>query len=293
MRLGHAFLFTCLTSLAMARPLPAAEPLLTQQRLNSAVNKSLPLVMKGAVGHRENRTCFACHNQGVPLFALTAAKERGFAIDYDELGKQVAFIAAFLESNREKYLQGKGQGGQADTAGYALVALAAAGYQPSDTTAAVAEYLLLHHKDRDYWHNTSNRPPTEATPFTTTYLGLRSLAVFGTAEQAERIAARREQVRDWLTKTPAKDTEDRVFRLLALKESAAPPSDIGAAAKELAGKQRDDGGWAQLDSGEPEAATQSDAYATGTALVALHQAGGLATSDAAYQRGLEFLLKSQ
>src|SRR5438270_3458810 len=188
MRTGVALLLTCLASLVMVRPSLAAEPLPTPQQLHSAVIRSLPLLMKGAVGHRENRTCFACHNQGVPLFAVTAAKERGIAIDEVELGKQVSFIAAFLESNREKYLQGKGQGGQADTAGYALVTLAAAGYQPSDTTAAVAEYLLLHHKDRDHWHNTSNRPPTEATPFTTTYLGLRSLAVFGTAEQSERIA---------------------------------------------------------------------------------------------------------
>src|SRR5436305_13107456 len=108
----------------------AAEPEVSQPALRTAVERSLPLLTKGAVGHRENRTCFACHNQGVPLFAVTAAKERGFAIDEDELGKQVSFIAAFLESNREKYLQGKGQGGQADTAGYALVTLAAAGYRP-------------------------------------------------------------------------------------------------------------------------------------------------------------------
>jgi hypothetical protein len=37
----------------------------------------------------------------------------------------------------------------------------------------------------------------------------------------------------------------------------------------------------------------SDAYATGTALVALHQAGRLPTTDPAYQRGVAFLLKTQ
>jgi hypothetical protein len=37
----------------------------------------------------------------------------------------------------------------------------------------------------------------------------------------------------------------------------------------------------------------SDAYATGTVLVALHQAGGLPTTDPAYQRGVAFLLKAQ
>jgi hypothetical protein len=269
---------------------PAA---VSQSALHAAVEKSLPLLMQGAVGHRENRTCFACHNQGVPMLALAAAAERGFAIDKDEIGRQTTFIAKFLDGNRENYLQGKGQGGQADTAGYALWALAAAGHGGNDTTAAVTEYLLQRNKDKDHWINNSNRPPSEAGPFTTTYVALYGLSSFGTSPQQERIAARIAQVREWLTKTPAKDNEDRVFRLLSLKEADAADSEIAAATKELLSKQRDDGGWAQLDSGEPEGATISDAYATGSALVALHEAGGLEASDAAYQRGLQYLLKTQ
>jgi hypothetical protein len=261
--------------------------------LRAAAEKSLPVLLKGAVGHRENRTCFACHNQGLPVLALTAARQRGFAIDEQELSEQTSFIAEFLDGNRENYLQGKGQGGQADTAGYALWTLAAADYPANETTAAVAEYLLRRHKDQDHWQNTSNRPPSEAGPFTTTYVALYSLTSFGTPEQQERIAARTEQVRGWLVKSPAKDNEDRVFRLLGLQAAAAPASEVATAAKELLSKQRDDGGWAQLDSGEPAAALESDAYATGSALVALNEAGDLATSDAAYQRGLAYLLKTQ
>ena len=51
---------------------PAAQaeaPAVTAEALRSAVNKSLPLLLKGAVGHRENRTCFACHSQGLPILA--------------------------------------------------------------------------------------------------------------------------------------------------------------------------------------------------------------------------------
>jgi hypothetical protein len=264
-----------------------------QDSLRSAVEKSLPLLMQGATGHRENRTCFACHNQGVPILTLMAAAERGFAIDKEEIGRQTEFIARFLDGNRENYLQGKGQGGQADTAGYALWALAAAGYAGNDTTTAVAEYLLQRNKDKTYWQNNSNRPPSEAGPFTTTYVALYGLSSFGTSPQQERIATRTAQVREWLTTTPAKDNEDRVFRLLSLEAANASEGDVAAAAKELLSKQRDDGGWAQLDIGEPEGATVSDAYATGSALVALHEAGGIATSDAAYQRGLQYLLKTQ
>jgi Squalene-hopene cyclase C-terminal domain len=227
------------------------------------------------------------------VLALSAAKSKGFAIDEEELKQQLAHTAKFLAGNRENYLKGQGTGGQADTAGYALWTLAAGGCSPDDNTAAVAEYLLQRHQERDHWGNTSKRPPTEATPFTTTYIALYGLEKFGTSEQAERIAKRRERVREWLIKTPANDNEDRVFRLWGLQAAEAPAAEIEAAAKELIAKQRADGGWAQLDSGEPATATESDAYATGTALLALHDAAGLATSDAVYQRGLAYLLKTQ
>jgi hypothetical protein len=271
-------------------PVPVA---LSGEELRPAIAKSLPLLLKAAVGHRENRTCFACHNQGLPILALTAARARGFEIDEAELKKQLEFIAEFLGKNRESYLQGKGQGGQADTAGYALVTLAAGDWKPDETTAAVAEYLLLRNKDLDHWSNVSTRPPSEASVFTTSYVAIRSLAAFGTPEQAERIKARREQLRGWLAKAEAKDNEDRVFRLFALHAVETDAKDMEAAVKSLTEKQREDGGWAQLDSGEPEHATQSDAYATGSALVALHEAGNLCTDDPAYQRGLRYLLKTQ
>ena len=87
--------------------------------------------------------------------------------------------------------------------------------------------------------------------FTTSYVAIRGLAAFGTPEQAERIASRREQVRAWLAKSTAKDNEDRVFRLLAMEAVDAPAGDIEAAVKELSERQREDGGWAQLDAGEP------------------------------------------
>jgi hypothetical protein len=51
--------------------------------------------------------------------------------------------------------------------------------------------------------------------------------------------------------------------------------------------QRLDGGWAQIQTRE------SDAYATGETLVDLSQAGRGSPSDAAFRRGISFLLKTQ
>ncbi len=256
--------------------------------LRSAIGKSLPLLTAGARGSMEKRErCFTCHNQGMPIMALVTAQSRGIAIDADELRKQVQFTADFLAKNRENYLAGKGQGGQSDTAGYALWALDNGGWKPDATTTAVTEYLLQWQRDLGHWKPQSRRPPTEQSLFTSSYVALRGLRTFGTPEQRERTDRRTEQVLAWLVKTPAEDHEDRVFRLRALHAAGAPEAEIRGAAKKLLGSQRTDGGWAQLDD------MTSDAYATATALVALHQAGGLATTDAAYRKGLRLLLTTQ
>lgn len=259
----------------------------TSKEIREAVTRALPLLQKGATGHRENRTCFACHNQALPILAMTTARSRGFAIDEDELQRHLEHINDSLDRNRKNFLQGKGTGGQMDTAGYALWTLHMAGWKPNETTDAVAEYMLLYQKDSENWRTSGNRPPSEASLFTVNYLGLRGLEMYGTKEQKERVEKKTKQVRDWLLKSKAKDTEDRVFRLWGLKRAGAEAKDIQAAADELLNSQHEKGGWAQLDTLEP------DAYATGSALVALHEASGLATNAAAYQKGIRFLLSTQ
>jgi hypothetical protein len=255
--------------------------------VKSAVEKGLPLLLKGARGHIDKKTCFACHNQAPPLLALVTARERGFEVRQEDIKEQVEFIATFLDGNRENYRKGKGQGGAIDTAGYALFTLDLGGWQADETTEAVAEYLLLHNKDLDHWKSSTDRPPSEASNFTVNYMTIRALKKWGSAEQKERIAKRIAEARAWLLKTPARDTEDRVFRLWALQVAGVEGKDLQSAIDELARSQRPDGGWAQLDK------LDSDAYATGSALVALHLAGGLPTTDERYQRGLVYLLKNQ
>ncbi len=255
--------------------------------LRAAIDKSLPLLVAGAKGSLEQRQqCYTCHNQGLPIEALITAKSRGYPIDEEHLQAQLKHTAAFLEKNKARYLEGKGQGGAADMAGYALWTLSNGGWPADETTAAVAEYFLLYQKDKDHWSSVSNRPPSEASPFTATYVALRGLKAYGTKAQAERIAARVAIVREWLLKAEPQDTEDRVFRLRALQLAGVTADVIAKAKADLLGEQRSDGGWAQLKE------LDSDAYATGSALVALKESG-LATDDAAYQKGLRFLLNDQ
>lgn len=266
----------------------ADDPLPNSDAIKAAVAKSLPLLEKGAKGSMEQRKqCFTCHNQGLPIMALTTAQSRGFEIDTEHVQTQLKFTVDFLARNKANYLEGKGQGGQADMAGYALWTLDIGGWQPDEATDAVAEYFLLFQKDSDHWQPVSHRPPSENSDFTSNYVSLRGLKAFGKPDQQQRIDVRFEQVRQWLLKTQPQETEDRVFRLRALQVVDAAEDEIRTATQDLLKTQREDGGWSQL------ADMESDPYATGSTLVSLHQAGGLATDDLAYRKGLRYLIATQ
>ncbi len=278
------------TLLLVTIPFPNLSPPTPNPKdVRAAVEAALPLLKKGATGHAEQKTCFACHNQAPPMLAFSAANGRGFTIAPALLKAQADHISGFLETNRARFADGRGTGGQVDSAGSALFTLELAGHKPDANTAAVVEFLLKVQADRDHWRTSGNRPPTEASDFSATYLAIRGLKFWGPPANADKqkIAKRVESARTWLVKTPAKDTEDRVFRLLALKEAGADAKEVAAAAWELQQSQRPDGGWSQLDGG------RSDAYATGAALVALHLGGGLKTDSPAYRMGLVHLLKTQ
>lgn len=260
--------------------------------VRGAVEKALPVLRAGAAGHSAERSCFTCHHHALPLLALATARGRGFAVTASEVKELTAFVADDMTSLRDRLLDGRGPGplpagGGPDNTSYALLALEAGGHAPDDTTAALAEFTLNWDKGRGHWFTPAPRPPSEASSFTVTALSVRGLARYATAAQKGRADERVAAARGWLLKTPATDTEDRVFRLVGLKAAGADPEAVKAAAKELLDTQRADGGWGQLDR------LAADAYATGSALWALHDAGGLPADDPAYRRGVGFLVRTQ
>jgi len=91
----------------------------------------------------------------------------------------------------------------------------------------------------------------------------------------------------WLEQAKPSTTQDRAFHLLGLAWGNGSPAVIKTAARALAASQRADGGWSQL----PE--MTSDSYATGEALYALNTAANVAPSSGVYQKGVQYLLRTQ
>ncbi|MEO7414406.1 MAG: c-type cytochrome domain-containing protein, partial [Opitutaceae bacterium] len=113
-------------------------------------------------------------------------------------------------------------------------------------------------------------------------LAVRDYAPAG--RERERADSQRRSAQWLATQQPATHN-DAVFQLLGVHWSNAKPNEEIVA--RVVRTQRADGGWSQLPG------IDSDAWATGTALYALHEAGGMAATDPVYQRGVAFLLRTQ
>jgi hypothetical protein len=91
----------------------------------------------------------------------------------------------------------------------------------------------------------------------------------------------------WLEQARPATTQDRAFHALALAWADERSDSARRSARALVAMQQPDGGWSQLP-GMP-----TDAYATGQVLFALALAGRMPPTDPVYQKGVDYLLRTQ
>ena len=113
------------------------------------------------------RACFTCHTQTLSAMVLRDARKVGFEIDEANFKRQY-----------ERAFEGL-SGTRVDTTGYALWALDIGQHAPDDKTEAMVEDVLNYRKDLGTWKITVDRPPAEASNFTTNYVALRGLNRYG------------------------------------------------------------------------------------------------------------------
>jgi hypothetical protein len=254
------------------------------------VERSLAVLLSSSAVWYQNRACVSCHNQTLPATAVALARERNFQVDERSAAEQSAKTAARLAETREPLLQmmaaQPGVGGGAHSGGYALLALAAEKYPADETTDAIVRFIASKQLQNGRWHPDMFRPPLEYSDFSATALCLHALQVYGVGRQESKYRQRVDLARQWLSSAEPRFNEERVFQLLGLTWARVSATELKKLAAALLSEQRKDGGWSQLPS------LVSDAYATGQALFALHEAG-VPASDPGYQRGVRFLLETQ
>jgi ankyrin repeat protein/mono/diheme cytochrome c family protein len=266
------------------------KPVLKPKRALSAraaIDRSLPLLQRSDVAFMSKSGCVSCHNNNLTAMTIAAARKQGVVIDEGIARAQRGAIAAYIEGNRERYLQGIPIAGGTDTAGYILLGLAAEACPPDPATDAMARYLKFRQNANGTWPPSGGRPPLEVSDIQGTATALRAIQVYMPNVQRAEYDKSVQLAAEWLAKAQPKSTEDRAFQLFGLIWAGGKQEIVQKAARDLLKEQRSDGGWAQIPS------LPSDAYATGQALVALKEGGAMTPAAAAYNRGAQFLMNTQ
>jgi hypothetical protein len=236
--------------------------------------------------------CISCHNNSLAAMTMALARKRGFRVDEQTAGKQVEANVFAIEKMRDSLRQGFFVPLE-DTFGpmvmsYMLLGLDAEQYKPDLNTDAAAMYIKMHQMPDGQWAypDADTRPPLCSEYIGQTALAMRALQLYAPATDKAGYRKSIQLAADWLAKAQSRVNDDRSWRLTGLAWAGTNLDATRTAMKELLAAQGVDGGWGDI------ASMGSTAYWTGRALVAL-QTAGMPVSDAAYQRGVKFLLNSQ
>ena len=282
-RIGFA-----LTSLMVALFLADGGVAADAERIKAAAEKSLALLQECGPKFFASSGCIACHQQSVTSLAVAEARLRGLAVNERIAREQVQVTAFTVKTYRERFLERVDHpAGSAPSTGYIALGLAAEDYPADESTdAMIIELAGRQHTDGS-WTAFGHRPPLEYSRISATALALKAMQLYGPPGMKAQLDQRIDKARQWLLAAKAESTSDRSFRLLGLAWAGGADEAVQEEIAALRKQQRADGGWSQLPT------LDSDAYATGLALFALSTGGKLPADDERYQRGIEFLLKSQ
>ena len=260
--------------------------------VRASVQRSLDALQHGTIVFLDNgfvrgAKCVSCHQETLPGTAFGWARDRGFRVDDQVLGQQLHAQLQMIATRAEAARQMSEPVPDAVVSvGYNLDSLAAVRYPPDETTDAMTHYLLGVQRPNGSWRSFDRRPPMEDGPVVGTAWAARSVQLYPIAGREREVASSLQRARRWLAQQTPRNQNERIFQLLGLAWAGETPDAIRPFADALIREQKPDGGWSQLPG------LASDAWATGSALIALNKAGG-AVRDRVYQRGVEFLLRTQ
>ncbi len=248
------------------------------------------------------RKCAACHHAPMPLWALSEAEQRGYAIDK----KFLADTTESLLGSKDKLLASKifpnpadppdtrpsGRGLNMGLPFLAVFAqsLPALTEGQKQSLKLIAEEIVKKQQPDGSWEFFANlrRPPISETQTTDAAWIIMALAgeTGPDAPQSQRAALSKAIA--WLDSAMLSGIhQDKVMKVLIGARSARPRQTMQATIDDLLALQRADGGWSQT---VPD--LKSDAFATGQTLYVLSLAGYTADQPE-IKRGIDFLVASQ
>jgi ankyrin repeat protein len=254
-----------------------------------AIQRSIRLLEASGAEFFRKSGCTGCHHQPLIARAQAAARAVGVAINEAAAKEQTLQMRSQWLALQEEFLQSINPGGGANRLAENLLGMKANGCPPDTITDSAIVDIAESQEPDGNWPagEIQNRPPIAQGEIAATARIVRVLQEYPVPARQKEFDARIARARAWLKQQKPQTGDDFAMRLSGLTWARATRPDLVAAAKELTALQRSDGGWAA------NAHLKSDAYATGVALVALAESGVIHVTDAAYRRGVDYLLSTQ
>lgn len=257
-------------------------------QIRQAVERAIEPLQKSDPQFFKKSGCVSCHHQSLPQMAIHKARSLGFRVDEEAAQKSMKTVTGFLAPAGEILAEGTDVLPDIPvSASYILMGLAAANYQPDFVTSAAVHNIAAKQLSDGSWYGWAIRFPMEAGDIRTTAVALRALQLYTPAGRKAEMQARIKRAAEWLKTAKAQTTEEQVMQLMGLSWAGVPFRDLKSVASAVLDAQQEDGGWAQMDGRE------TDAYATGEAMIALLRSGMVRRTDDSYQRGVAYLLRTQ
>ncbi len=248
---------------------------------SKAIEAALPLLEKQSHNFIRIGGCNSCHAQDLVSAAAAIARHKGIPAPLE-----IAQLPQSMMPPPERIMDLNVVG--VTSVAWELFDFGMNKKPKTPYTDAVVRHIKAMQTPAGNWStNEGRRPPMASGDFQAAALAIYSIGQYGQdSDKVTNDAAIARAVK-WLESASPATTQDRAFHLLGLAWGNAAAANITAAARALAALQRADGGWSQL----PDMV--SDSYATGQVLYALNVAGKMAVSNPVYQKGVDYLLRTQ
>ncbi|MCY7296646.1 hypothetical protein [Alteromonas sp. a30] len=267
-----------------------------------AGQKGMDFITKAAVDWQNarggsDRSCFACHTQGLSIWGASIGTTRGYTVNQQHLAELVKTIVR--EQDADDLWRHHG-GNIAPTMTTAIASSGLAFYDRSVATDAQQTFLSGAEKlwsrqeasgrwvSDGVWKNHSSEVFRFDNNSSVTAMSIITMRRAFEITKAPKYEESYLKAVEWLKGVQPSDTQSLGYKMAGLIEGKVPKSDaaIQSVITTLKARQNPDGGFGVYQG------RASSSFQTGVAVYAL-RLGGLTSTDSAVSRGVAYLLNSQ
>ncbi|HTJ10373.1 MAG TPA: hypothetical protein VL547_00030 [Dinghuibacter sp.] len=256
--------------------------------IRDAVGKSLPLLLKSEQVFiaRSHDHCASCHQTSMTVMVEGLCGQKGVPVRDTFAAQRVALMENNLDAVGDlNHIKGFVEAKFINP--YMMMSLYAAKTPADARTDKAVDYMIGQQDADGGFHSEHSRPPLEVGNAHLTALSVKAIQAYASPSKKALVQTVTGKARSWFSALQTDEQQELVFQLLGLYWTGGAKADLQRVAGRLLALQRADGGWAQLST------LASDAYATGQALYALAESGATRADDAAFQKGVRWLLADQ